>query len=244
MAEEPSEQRKYADEMGEEEILNSSLSQIRRATEEKLGRSVEIHAIGYPEHFKNVPCGTKLLNTAIKAESVPEIKDMMQMGLYLHYIRLAYEPFSSEALGYPPETDHSDFHTLLLYIDYKKDFLQVSIMEVAGPLSVRDRFFRMDNFGGSDNIASVRKENMSQIESQEGFNIILLTLLSQRILPILKSAFKTFLMSRSGTTSTAKPTQKTSASSSLAAKLPLPSSKRFARPSWQLSLNSLIGFST
>jgi hypothetical protein len=87
------------------------------------------------------------------------------MGLYLHYIRLAYELFSSEAPGWPPETDYSDFHTLLLYIDYNKDFLEVSIMKVAGPLSVRDRFFRMDNFGGSDNIASVRKENMSQIES-------------------------------------------------------------------------------
>ena len=77
MTKEPSEQRKYADEMGEEEILNSTLSQIRRATEEKLGRSVEIHAIGYPEHFKNVPCETKFLNTAIKSGSVPEIKDMM-----------------------------------------------------------------------------------------------------------------------------------------------------------------------
>jgi hypothetical protein len=60
------------------------------------------------------------------------------MGPYLHYIRLAYELFSSEALGYPPETDYSGFHTLLLYIDYNKDSLEVSIVKVAGPLSVRD----------------------------------------------------------------------------------------------------------
>jgi hypothetical protein len=97
-----------------------------------------------------------LYNTAIK--SVPGFNDFMQMGPYLYYIRFAYGLNTSQALGYPPETKLSDYNALLLHIDYNKDFLEVSIMEAAEEYSVRDRVFRIDNFGGSDNIASVRKQ--------------------------------------------------------------------------------------
>lgn len=97
-----------------------------------------------------------LFDTAIK--SIPGFNNFMQMGPYLYYIRFAYGLNTSRALGYPLETKLSDYNALLLHIDYNKDFLEVSIMEAAEDFSVRDRVSRIDNFGGSDNIASVGKQ--------------------------------------------------------------------------------------
>jgi hypothetical protein len=97
-----------------------------------------------------------LFNTAIKF--IPGFNNFMQMGAYLYYIRFAYGLNTSQTLGYPPKTKLSDCNALLLHIDYNKDFLEVSIMEAAEDFSVRDRVFRIDNFRGSENIASVRKQ--------------------------------------------------------------------------------------
>ncbi len=101
-----------------------------------------------------------LLNTATK--HVPGFNNFLQMGPYLYYIRFAYGLNTSQSLGYPPETKLSDYNALLLHIDYNKDFLKVSIMEAAEEFSVRDRLFRIDNFAGSDNFASVRKQAHQQ----------------------------------------------------------------------------------
>jgi hypothetical protein len=155
VTEKPSEQKKHADNI-EGEIVNSTLSQILLATEEKLGRSVEIHAIAYPQHFQTTPYVLPLYNTAMKL--VPGFNNFLQMGPYLYYIKFTYGLNTSQALGYPPETKLSDYNALLLHIDYNKDFLEVSIMEVGEDISIRDRVFRIDNFGGSENIASVRKQ--------------------------------------------------------------------------------------
>jgi hypothetical protein len=74
-----------------------------------------------------------LFNTAIKF--IPGFNNFMQMGAYLYYIRFAYGLNTSQTLGYPPKTKLSDCNALLLHIDYNKD-----------------------NFRGSENIASVRKQ--------------------------------------------------------------------------------------
>ena len=97
---------------------------------------MEVYAIAYPEHFKTVPYVTTLSNTAMK--SILEIKDVMQMGPYLYYIRLAYRLNTSQALGYPPKAKLTEYNALLLRIDYNKDFLEGSIMEAAEGYSLRN----------------------------------------------------------------------------------------------------------
>ena len=129
------------------------LSQIQRATEEKLGQSAGVHAIACPEHFKSTPYMTTLRSTAI--EACPDIKNILQVGTHLDYTRLAYGLDTTHALNYSGDR-LDDVNALLLYIDYNKDFIEVSIMQVFERYSAVERAFRVDNFGGSGNNASVR----------------------------------------------------------------------------------------
>jgi hypothetical protein len=129
------------------------LSQIQRATEEKLGLSAGVYAIACPEHYKSTPYMTTLSLTAI--EACPDIKDIMQVGSHLDYTRLAYGLNTTRALNYSGDR-LDEVNALLLYVDYNKGFIDVTIMQVFERFSGRERAFRIDNFGGSGNNASVR----------------------------------------------------------------------------------------
>lgn len=154
LTEKTREKRKHASKKEVEELISSTLSEIQQATEKQLGRPVEINSISYPEHFKGVPYVTPVAYTAIKV--YPGIKDVMQVGPYLNSTRLAYGLNTTEALGYAPGADLDDTSNLLLHFDYQKQFLEVSIMDVGVYVDNRERFFRIDDFGGSENLASVR----------------------------------------------------------------------------------------
>ena len=97
---------------------------------------------------------TALAHTAIKV--YPEIKDVMQVGPYLNYVRLAYGLNTAEALGYAAGAELDDHNSLLLHYEYQKEFLEVSIMAVTEYVDLRERIFRIDGYGGSENIATVR----------------------------------------------------------------------------------------
>ena len=86
----------------------------------------------------------------------------MQVGSYLDEIRLAYGLNNAEALGYPPGSDLDYKNPLLVHFDYQKGFLEVSIMEVDEFADIRTRFFRIDDFGGSEQDASVRLPSLFQ----------------------------------------------------------------------------------
>lgn len=150
-----SEQQEYIIEREIKEVIRSSLSSIRQATEERLGKpSVTINSISYPQHFRGVPYVTPIAHTAI--ETYPGIKDVMQVTPYLNSIRLAYGLDTSEALGYAPEADIKELNSILLHFDYQKEFLEVSLMGVTEYIHIREQLFRIDDFGGSETIASVR----------------------------------------------------------------------------------------
>jgi hypothetical protein len=80
----------------------------------------------------------------------------MQVVPYLNCVRLAYSLNTPEALGYAPGADLDDYNSLLLHFDYHKEFLEVSIMAVTKYCDLRERLFRVDDFGGSEYMASVR----------------------------------------------------------------------------------------
>ena len=70
---------------------------------------------------------TTLSFTAI--EACPDIKNLLQVGTHLDYTRLAYGLNTTHALNYSGDS-LVDVNALLLYIDYNKDFIEVSIMQV------------------------------------------------------------------------------------------------------------------
>jgi hypothetical protein len=136
------------------EMIRSALSSIREASQKQLGRPLEINAISFPEHFKGGVYAREIIYTAI--EIYPEIKDILQGRPYLDNIRLVYGLNTGEGLGYGPGADIDDYHSLLLHIDLQKSFLEVSIMIVTEFVDLRTRKFLIDDFGGCENIASVR----------------------------------------------------------------------------------------
>lgn len=79
----------------------------------------------------------------------------MQVGPYMDYIRRAYGLNTPEGLRYASGTDLGDYYSLLLHFDYQKDFLEVSIMHITDYADIRERMFRIDDYSGSKNIASV-----------------------------------------------------------------------------------------
>ena len=133
--------------------MHSTLSDIRKATEEQLNRQIEVHAVACPEHFKRTPYVTTLAWTAINA--YPGLKDVLQVGPYLDYIRYAYGLNKFEPLGVANEEESYDYIYLLLHIDYQQQYIEVSIVEFGGSYCVRDRFSRVDNFGGNTMSSSV-----------------------------------------------------------------------------------------
>ena len=155
------EEEEYAKSKEVENLIRSTLVSIKDDIEQELGRSVEINAISYPEHFKAIPFVTPVAHTTIKVYS--SIKDVMQVGPYLNHIRLAYGLNTPEGLRYAPGADLDDYHSLLLHFDYQKEFLEVSIMHVTEYADVRERKFRVDGFGGSENVASVRQNPSAQL---------------------------------------------------------------------------------
>jgi hypothetical protein len=184
---ETSEQQKHAKEKDVEELISSTLSEVRKATEKYLGRPVEINSISYPEHFKGVPYVEAIAWTAIKV--YPEIIDVMQVSPYLNCVRLAYGLNTAEALRYPPGTDIEETNNLLLHFDYQNEFLEVSIMDVTVDVDLRVRFFRIDGFGGSERRVSVRscirpslyRPNISQPEDLADLKTRFQALLDEQI---------------------------------------------------------------
>lgn len=136
------------------EITKYILLSIREATEQKLGRPVEVKIISYPQHICMTPFATFMTNTAI--EVYPEFEDNLHYRVQLNCVRLAYGLDQPEPLGYPPGTNLQNCsNTNLLHIVYEQDFLEVSIVEIDQFFDAREKFFRIDNFGQEATESSV-----------------------------------------------------------------------------------------
>lgn len=117
-------------------MITSTFSAIQEATDKQLGRSVDINAIAYPEHFKGNPYVTSIAHVALKV--YPSIKHVLQVGPYLNCIRLGYGLNTPEALGYSAGDDLDDYNSLLLHFDCQEEYLEVSIMAVTEYADIRN----------------------------------------------------------------------------------------------------------
>ncbi|KAF4635877.1 hypothetical protein G7Y89_g2213 [Cudoniella acicularis] len=133
-----------------EPLIRATLSSIHQ-TIISATPSSNITSISYPERFKGIPYLTPLTHTAI--QEFPGIKDVMQLSPYLNCIRLAYGLNTPEALGYPLGSDLDDYNSLLLHFEYQ-EYLEVSVMAVTEYANIREEFFRIDDFGGGEMVAS------------------------------------------------------------------------------------------
>ena len=130
------------------------LSSIQQATETKLNRKVEILGITYPTYIVDYGYLRNLLDIAI--EILPGMNDGTQVWPYLHSIRQAYGLNTAEALGYPEGTDIDDEENLLLHFDYQNSVLKASITAITERTTNIERHFRIVDFGGPKQVASVR----------------------------------------------------------------------------------------
>lgn len=135
-------------------MLVTALSSIREATKAKLNREVEILGITYPDYIWDHGYIRILLDVAI--QTLPGIKDGTQAWPYLHSIRKAYQLDNAKALGYPTGTNIDPEDNLLLQFDYQNSLLEVSITAITTEATSVEGHFRIADFGGTTQVASVR----------------------------------------------------------------------------------------
>lgn len=145
-------------------LLTKALSSIKDATETKLNWKVEILAITYPAYIPDYGYLRNLLDIAM--EILPGINDGTQVWPYLHSLRQAYGLNNAEALGYPSGTNIDHEENLLLHLDYQNNVLEVSITSITKRTTNVERRFRVADFGGVKQIASVSRPffNFSLVE--------------------------------------------------------------------------------
>jgi len=84
------------------------------------------------------------------------MNDGTQAWPYLHSIRQAYGLNNAKALGYPAGTDIDQEENLLLHFDYQNSLIEVSITAITKKATTVERYFRIADFGGAKQVASVR----------------------------------------------------------------------------------------
>lgn len=95
-----------------------------------------------------------LIDVAIQI--LPGMKDGTQVWPYLHSIRKACQLDSAETLGYPAGTNIDSEDSLVVQIDYRNSLFEVSITAIGTDVTTVERHFRITDFGGPRQIASVR----------------------------------------------------------------------------------------
>ena len=86
----------------------------------------------------------------------PDIKNGAMAWPYLHSTRIAYQLNNAKTLGYPVGTDIDLEDSHLLHFDYQNSLLKVSITAIGTDTTNVKRHFRIPDFGGARQIASVR----------------------------------------------------------------------------------------
>jgi hypothetical protein len=136
------------------DLLTTALISIRDATKDKLDREIEILGLTYPSYIADGGHTRDLLHTAI--EVLPGIEEGVLFWPYLHSTRQAYDLNNAEALGYPPGTNIDQEDSLILHFDYQNSLLEVSVTEIGTRTTTLNGHFRIVNFGGVGQVASVR----------------------------------------------------------------------------------------
>jgi hypothetical protein len=135
-------------------LLVAALPSIRETTKAKLNREVEILGITYPDYIYDHGYIRNLLDVAIQI--LPGVKSGTQAWPCLHSIRKAYQLDNAKTLGYPAGTNIDLEDSLLLQFDYQNSLLQVSITDITTEATSVEGHFRIADFGGTRQVASVR----------------------------------------------------------------------------------------
>lgn len=137
------------------ELLVAELSSIREATKAKLNREVEILGITYPAYVFDGGYIRNLLDVAIQI--LPGIESGAQAWPYLHSTRKAHQLDNAKALGFPAGTNIDLEDSLLLHFDYQNSLLEVSITSIGTEITTVERHFRIIDFGGTRQVASLKE---------------------------------------------------------------------------------------
>lgn len=137
-------------------MLFTELSSIRKATKAKLNREIEILGITCPDFISEHGYTRNLMDVA--AQIQPGIKNGARAWPYLHSTRIAHQLNDAKTLGYPLGTDINLEDSHLLHFDYQNSLLQVSITTIGTDTTNVKSHFRIPDFGGARQIASVRTD--------------------------------------------------------------------------------------
>ncbi|PVH70826.1 hypothetical protein DL98DRAFT_597488 [Cadophora sp. DSE1049] len=146
--------RKYT-ESEIKQLLVTELSSIRKATEAKLNREIEILGITCPDFISEHGYTGTLMDAAVHIQ--PGIKTSAIAWPYLHSTRMAYQLNNAKTLGYPVGTDIDLEDSHLVHFDYQNSLLKVSIAAIGTDATNVKRHFRILNFGGAGQIPTPKE---------------------------------------------------------------------------------------
>lgn len=119
-----------------------------------LNRDIEITGLTCPDFFARHGFGGVLLDTVARLQ--PSLEHGAHAWRYFHNTRLAHNLNNAASLGYPPGTDIEDEANYLLNFDYQDSILLVAITTISVHMTLELKRFRLPDFGGNAQNASVR----------------------------------------------------------------------------------------
>lgn len=134
--------------------MTPALLDIQSATKSKLNRDIEIRGITCPYFLARYGYFTVLVDAISQMQ--PSLEHGSWARSYFHNTRLAYGIDTAESLGYPPGADIGDEVNLLLHFDYQSSVLLVAITEITVDITLVLDEFRISDFRGDQQNASVR----------------------------------------------------------------------------------------
>jgi hypothetical protein len=141
-------------------MFSRTLQEIKKATEDKLHRSVEIGAIDVPEHFYFRSSGQNIFMAAEKEGLLSNPRQWIQ---HFNAARLAYKLDNCEAYNFPQDCDMDDLSSddqqhlaYVMIVEYDKEYFSLGIMACGSIWCTRDATMRSAIYG-EHAIGTVRK---------------------------------------------------------------------------------------
>jgi hypothetical protein len=136
---------------------------VLEASKTQLHREVEILGIARPKYIKDSGYTDNFLDVAM--QTLPGIKDGTYIWTHVHSTRKASQLDNARSLGYPVGTNVDLEGSLLLHFDYQSSQLEVFLTSVGTMITIVEGNFRIKDFGGVGQDASVRSF-LSKLDGQ------------------------------------------------------------------------------
>lgn len=140
-----------------------TLQEIKKATEDKLHRSVTIGAIDYPEHFYSMSSGHNIFMAGEKAGILSNPRQPVQ---HFSAARYAYKLDICEAYNFPPDCDMDDMLSddqqhlpYVMVVEYDKEYFSLGLMACGSIWCARSGTMRSAIYG-EHAIGTVRKNSI------------------------------------------------------------------------------------